>query len=354
MKISGLGQFLQAMLALALFVVGSLVWTASASAASPLIDSESAGNITGEDATLEAEINPNGTYTAYEFQIYTEASFNYTQMVCPLAVPGFAQCMAIIVGEPLPDGLREPSQGSIPAGSSDQLASLDLAAINSTLQPGTTYYYRVIASNGANTVYGQTENFTTTTPSHSDPSIEAESVTGVTEHDATLRAQIDPHGALTAYEFQIDKTGNYDFPLRECPLPLPGYPICDPLGGGETLPPGLIEPAPESIASGSGTKFVSLDLASIGTTLEPNTTYHYRVIANNNGHNVDGSDQTFVTSSAATAPEHGKQSGTADDAEPSGGANGQLPAAESHLSAAPSHSKHHRRRHHRYKSDRAG
>jgi hypothetical protein len=352
-KIAGLKLFLQATLVLALFVLGSLVWTAWASAASPLIDSESATNVTGDDATLEAEINPNGAYTAYEFQIYTDASFNYTQMVCPLAVPGYAQCMAIIVGEPLPAGLREPSQGSIPAGSGDQSVSLDLAGIGSTLQPGTTYYYRVIASNGANTVYGQTQSFTTTPPPQSEPSIDSESVTNVTEHDATLKAQINPHGTFTAYEFQIDTTGNYDFPLRECPLPLPGYPICDPLGGSETLPPGLIEPHPESIPAGSGAKFVSLDLASIGATLESNTTYHYRVIANNNGHNVDGTDQTFVTSSSEAPLEHGKQSGSANENEQSSGTAGQPPAAESQLSAARPHSKHHKRRGHRHKLHRA-
>lgn len=342
------------MFVLALFVLGSLVWAAWASAASPLIDNESATNVTGDDATLEAEINPNGAYTAYEFQIYTDASFNYTQMVCPLAVPGYAQCMAIIAGEPLPDSLREPSQGSIPAGSGDQSVSLDLADIGSTLQPGTTYYYRVIASNGADTIYGQTEYFTTTPPLQSEPSIDSESVTNVTGHDATLNAQINPYGSFTVYEFQIDTSGNYDFPLRECPLPLPGYPVCDPLGGSETLPPGLIEPHPESIPAGADTKSVSLDLASIDAALEPNTTYHYRVIANSNGHNVDGTDQTFVTSSSEAPLGHGNQSGTADDDVQSSGTAAQLPAAESHLSAALPHSKHYRRHHDRHKLHRAG
>jgi hypothetical protein len=46
---------------------------------------------------------------------------------------------------------------------------------------------------------------------------------------------------------------------------------------------------------------VSLDLASIGATLQSDTTYHYRVIAANtsNGQTMEGSDQTFTTAAAA-------------------------------------------------------
>jgi hypothetical protein len=137
----------------------------------------------------------------------------------------------------------------------------------------------------------------------SPPSIDGESATNVTEHDVTLGAQINPGGAYTAYEFQIDTTGDYLFPKRACPLPLPGSPVCDPLGGDETLPPGLVEPSPEYIAADSGEASVSLDLASIGATLQPATTYHYRVIAfNGDGQNVDGTDQTFTTPPGSGKP----------------------------------------------------
>jgi hypothetical protein len=66
-------------------------------------------------------------------------------------------------------------------------------------------------------------------------------------------------------------------------------------------PPPVKEPSPEHIAAGLGVRSVSLDLASIGATLQPDTTYHYRVIAANtsNGQTVEGSDQTFTTAALA-------------------------------------------------------
>ena len=64
---------------------------------------------------------------------------------------------------------------------------------------------------------------------------------------------------------------------------------------GEPLPAGLVEPKPQYIPAGSGEESVSLDLASIGATLQPDTTYHYRVTASNGGQGAQGPDQTFTT-----------------------------------------------------------
>ena len=126
--------------------------------APPTIEGESASAITEHDATLEATINPNGLETAYEFQIDTNGSYNYTKSACPLGA-----CEAISVGEPLPAGLVEPEPEQIPAASGDRSVSLDLASIGAVLQPGTTYHYRVIASNYSGpTVDGPDQTFTTT------------------------------------------------------------------------------------------------------------------------------------------------------------------------------------------------
>lgn len=130
----------------------------------PSIESESASDVRENDATVEAEINPNGAYTAYEFQIAASSDYNYPHMVCPLSLPGFVQCDAISGDESLPPGLiREPGQASIPADAGPQSVSLDLADIGATLQPDTTYHYRVIAANitdGA-TIVGTDQTFTT-------------------------------------------------------------------------------------------------------------------------------------------------------------------------------------------------
>jgi hypothetical protein len=72
---------------------------------------------------------------------------------------------------------------------------------------------------------------------------------------------------------------------------------------GEPLPAGLVEPKPEYIPAGSGDQSVSLDLASIGATLQPGTTYHYKVIASNySGPTVEGPDQTFTTPEDTVQP----------------------------------------------------
>ncbi len=138
----------------------------------PAIESESATNVTENDATLEAMIDPNGAYTAYEFQVAATSNFAYPHMACPLTLPGYAQCYVMSGDEPLPPGLvKEPSQGSIPAGSGERSVSLDLASIGAILQPATTYHYRVIAANTSNgqTVEGPDQTFITPSKPSSEP-----------------------------------------------------------------------------------------------------------------------------------------------------------------------------------------
>jgi hypothetical protein len=157
------------------------------------------------------------------------------------------------------------------------------------------------------------------------PVIASESASNITEHDATLEAQLNPNGLETAYEFQIDTNGSYNYPKSACPLG-----ECDALVLGEPLPSGLVEPQPQNIPAGTGNQAVSLDLAGIGATLQSATTYHYRVIASNGGGpTIDGPDQTFTTPSQSTSP---SQQGT-EPSSPSVGAGlvapqlpGDLPA----------------------------
>jgi hypothetical protein len=137
---------------------------------------------------------------------------------------------------------------------------------------------------------------TLSAPKPEPPAIESESVSNVTEHDATLEAQINTHGSYTGYWFQIDTNSSYDFTQPNCPFEFPGDAECESIRVGEPLPVGLVEPQPQYIPAGSGEQSVRLDLASIAATLQPNTTYHYRVIASGGGAPVvQGPDQTFTT-----------------------------------------------------------
>lgn len=134
------------------------------------------------------------------------------------------------------------------------------------------------------------------------PVIEAESATGVSSTEATLNATINTNGLYTAYEFEIDTDGSYDYTQMACPLALPEYDQCMVVTVGPSPP--VEEPRPEYISMGLGIQSVSINLTSIGTTLQPGTLYHYRVIAANtsNGPVVEGADQTFTTADSTSTP----------------------------------------------------
>ena len=291
----------------------ALLPAAALAASPPEIEWTSAWNLTPNDATLGAGIDTNGLYTGYEYQIDTNASYDFTQFDCPFEFPGSAKCESITDGGPLPVGLVEPSPEYIPAGSGTQSVSLDLASIGATLQPGTTYHYRVIASTGGQIVDSPDQTFTT--PLAPTPAVESESDSDVTEHGATLEAKINsedlPEGAY--YQFQVVENTNEYLPGLTCPVPLlPPYqddadcdsPDSSPHTPG-ALPLGYIAKGPEG-------QSVSLSLAAAGVTLQPGTTYHYRVLAAKRvqsedgvdwqGPFADGPDRTFTTPPASKVP----------------------------------------------------
>lgn len=138
----------------------------------------------------------------------------------------------------------------------------------------------------------------------SPPTIDEEWVTGVTPTSATLNAEINPSGLLTKYKLQIDTTGHFNFNQNDsCVLHPPGIVCAQVLINGEPLPPGLVEPPESSLAASFESQHVSVNMASIGATLQPGTTYHYRAIAANGTGSAFGPDLTFTTpSGTGTSP----------------------------------------------------
>jgi alpha-tubulin suppressor-like RCC1 family protein len=135
----------------------------------PSIDSESVSDIGEHDATLEAQIDQNGRYTGYEFQIDTTGSFDFSGPVCPFSFPGDAECDAILAsGETMPGGV-EPQPQYLAAATGAETITLDLASIGVVLQPGTTYHYRVIATAGGAPVLDGPDQTFTTTSQHARP-----------------------------------------------------------------------------------------------------------------------------------------------------------------------------------------
>jgi hypothetical protein len=257
-----------------------LAFSGSALASSaPTIESESVSGLTEHDATLEAQINPGGLETTYKFQIAQSPA-------CLPPPMGYMPCFHVEVGA-LPGG-------SVPGGFGASSVSLDLAGAGMTLQPSTTYSYRVVATNSAGpTVNGPSKTFST--PPTAKPSIESASVSGITEHDATLEAQINTGGAATHYQLHLEYgCGISGEPCAQfcvvpgpCPGPVNG-PVDIPLPSGD-------------LPGSSEVEHVSLDLHEVGVTLAPATKYRYSIEATNTAGTAEGPGQIFTTPSSQPA-----------------------------------------------------
>ncbi len=147
------------------------------------------------------------------------------------------------------------------------------------LQPDTTYYYRLEASNKKNGTNSgeafQDQHFTTAGPGIREPS-----AASVTSTSATLEAGIDPNSASTSYYFEYGTSASY----------------------------GSSVPAPPGVSAGSGVGAVGVSVHLQG--LSPGTVYHYRVVAvsepGGESVTVESPDLTFTTqvvNTAVTSPD---------------------------------------------------
>ncbi len=277
---------------------------AALATSSPVIESESAAHIASTDATLAAQINTDNLFTAYEFEIDTNASYNYTKADCPLPVPGYAQCDSIAVGEPLPAGLVEPWPEFIAPGSGTESVSLDLASIGATLQPATTYHYRVIASNGGPIAEGPDQTFTTLPPG-APPVIESVSLSHLTGTDATLEAKIDTEGMAANYQFYMWSSCAHEACEDMRPIP---------------LPPGRL------LGSFVG-QSVSLDLNSVGVTLRSGEEYGWGVTATDEaGEHASANSGVFEPLEGSFEPLPSKSPPAAGGGQPPASGNSDQPA----------------------------
>jgi hypothetical protein len=164
-------------------------------------------------------------------------------------------------------GHSAPCSAPVTAEESHVEATLSKAT-GSELEPDTTYYYRLQATNKNGTNSGEpTQDQHFTTPG---PGIHSESVSNVAGTSATLETSIDPNKAFTTYYFQYGTSGAYEATAPAAPG--------SPLGAGE----GDVE--------------ASQHVQGLTAT----TPYHYRVVAVSElspGHfeAFYGPDQTFTT-----------------------------------------------------------
>jgi RHS repeat-associated protein len=130
----------------------------------------------------------------------------------------------------------------------------------SGLKGSTTYHYRVSATNTYGTSVGVDKSFTTPKL----PSVTTEAASAITGTEATLKAIINPNGSVTTYQFEYGPTTSY----------------------GMKVP---ISPG----SAGLGT--IALPFSNAVSGLKEGTTYHYRVVASNEGGTAVGADKSLTT-----------------------------------------------------------
>ena len=197
----------------------------------PSLENVTASAVTQTAATLNASINPNNQDTIYHFEFGPTTAYGRTL--------------------PAPDA-------DIGLGYSNVVVGQQLTG----LSPGTTYHFRVVATNATSPLGGTVgADRTFTTPPLQPPVVSTGQASGVAQNAATLTATIDTQGFETTYEFDLGTDTSYGSRIFGDAGPEPGTQI--------------FTVALQGLAAG--------------------TTYHYRIVATNTFGTVYGADQTFTT-----------------------------------------------------------
>jgi hypothetical protein len=155
-----------------------------------------------------------------------------------------------------------PSSLSLSTGSSDQPGGSTAAPVSATLtglRPKTIYYVELETSLGGHTYPGRVRSFTTR---RLLPAVRTGRARNVISNSATVSGWVNPHGTSTVYEVQFGPSSSY--------------------GHSTTF-----------VLAGSGRSGRRVRAVLFG--LHPSRRYHYRLVAENRGGTVVGSDRTFTT-----------------------------------------------------------
>lgn len=207
------------------------------SAGEPTTTIEAATQVGEHDATLNGLVNPSGHMTTYLFEYGTTTSYGQQTSV------------------------SEPVEGS---------ADVTASAPVSGLAAGTTYHYRLVATNEKGTSESGDATFTTTGP----PSASTDEAGSVTEAGAALKGGVNPDGRPTTYLFEWGTTTSY------------GQRTAEAAAGEDHL-----------------THAVSTTL----TGLAPSQTYHFRIVAKSTSGEAVGADRMFTTLAMPPSPPLGTE-----------------------------------------------
>ncbi len=206
---------------------------ALAASAVPTAATAPATSTTTHSAVLNATVNPNGLSTTYAFQYGTTTNYG-----------------------------SQTSTRSVGSGSSAVAAQVTV----SNLASGTTYHYRVVATNPLGTVAGADVTFTTVAEL---PVVVLTKPSLVTDSSVTLTGTVNPNGRTTSYTFQYGTTAGYG-----------------------------LQSSPVSLSSGTATKSVAATVSGLAS----GTTYYYRLVATSSAGTSVSGGLAFVTTGNAVAP----------------------------------------------------
>lgn len=189
-------------------------------------------SVDADSATLKGTVNPGGEPSTWRFEYGKTTSY----------------------------GSKTPWQNA-----GNGTANVDVAAVVSGLDAGTTYHYRLLATNDDGTATGSDGIFTTT---GAEPKATTGSATDIGPTSALLRGTVDPNGQATTAYFDYGSSTSY---------------------GKRTVT--------TNVGSGTSAK----DFSARITGLTPGKTYHFRLVAKNASGTDRGSDRTFRTDPGPSA-----------------------------------------------------
>ncbi|HEY2655615.1 MAG TPA: hypothetical protein VGI55_07485 [Solirubrobacteraceae bacterium] len=201
---------------------------AALAASTPVVTPHSVTGISVTSAVLNGDVNPNGTHTIYHFDV------------------GPTTALGILT----PDA-------SAGAGTK----AVAVKAKLSSLTPGTTYYYALVATNAAGTSTSSLGTFKT---AGSPPPVPVTGgIQGLAASQVTLTGLVTTQGAPTTYYFQFGLSSSYG--LQTSPVTIPG-------------------------------SAAAVPVAATVVGIAPNALFHYRLVATHGALDAGaGADAAFTT-----------------------------------------------------------
>ena len=200
----------------------------------PQVVTGAASSIGTTSATISGTVNPEGQDTSDHFDYGTSPNFG-----------------------------SSTSAATLGSGSTDTSVSATIGG----LQPGVTYYYRLVATNLTGTDNGGQATFTTNSL---PPAVTTGNASSVTTNSATIAGTVNPEGQATTYHFDWGTS------------------------------PTSYSNSTTTTNAGSNSSADPVSAALTG--LQANTTYYYRITATNTAGTSNGTQGTFTTGSSASPP----------------------------------------------------